>query len=303
MAAETGEGGEQMEQRRLGRTGHMSSIVAFGSAAIGKVSQDVADTAVQDALDHGINHFDVAPTYGDAELRLAPWMPRIRDQIFLGCKTTERTRDGAKRSIHASLERLGVQTFDLFQFHSVGTMEKLEEIFGPDGALEAVIEARDEGLFRFIGITGHGLDAPKVHLEALRRFPLDTVMFPMNFVLSTNVPEYRRDFDALIAHCQDQDVGVHIIKTLAKAPWDGREHPNTKPWYEPFDDQETIDRAVAWVAGQPIHTMCSSADVTVLPKFLDAAERYRAVSSDALAALTASAPSYEHVFGATSIPW
>jgi aryl-alcohol dehydrogenase-like predicted oxidoreductase len=257
-----------MEKRRLGRTGHMSTIVTFGSAAIGKVTQDVADVAIQDALDHGVNHFDVAPTYGDAELRLAPWMPKIREQIFLGCKTTERTRDGAKRSIHASLERLGVQTFDLFQFHSVGTMEKLEQIVGPGGALEAVVEARDAGLFRFIGITGHGLDAPKVHAEALRRFPLDTVMFPLNFVLYTNVPEYRRDYEALIAPCQAEDVGVHIIKTLAKAPWDGREHANTKPWYEPFDDQETIDKAVAWVAGQPIHTMCSSADVTVLPKFL-----------------------------------
>src|SRR3954454_19110078 len=162
-----------MEKRRLGRTGHMSTIVTFGSAAIGKVTQDVADVAIQDALDHGINHFDVAPTYGDAELRLAPCMPKIRDEIFLGCKTTERTRDAAARSIHASLERLGVQTFDLFQFHSVGTMEKVEQIFGPGGALEAVTEARDQGLFRFIGITGHGLDAPKVHAEALRRFPLD----------------------------------------------------------------------------------------------------------------------------------
>jgi aryl-alcohol dehydrogenase-like predicted oxidoreductase len=292
-----------MEKRRLGRTEHMSTIVTFGSAAIGRVTQDVADVAIQDALDHGVNHFDVAPTYGDAELRLAPWMPRIREQIFLGCKTTERTRDGAKASIHRSLERLGVQSFDLFQFHSVGTMEKLEQIFGPDGALEAVTEARDQGLFRYVGITGHGLDAPKVHLEALRRFPLDTVMFPLNFILYTNVPEYRRDFEALIALCQQQDVGVHIIKTLAKAPWDGREHPDTKPWYEPFDNQETIDQAVAWVASQPIHTMCSSADVNVLPKFLDAAERYQSVSADALAALAATAPAYDHVFGTTSIPW
>ncbi len=292
-----------MEKRRLGRTGHMSTIVAFGGAAIGKVTQDVADAAIQDARDHGVNHFDVAPTYGDAELRLAPWMPKIRSEIFLGCKTTERTRDGAKRSIHVSLERLGVDSFDLFQFHSVGTMEKLDQCLGTGGAIEAVLEARDEGLLRYIGITGHGLDAPKVHAEGLRRFPLDTVMFPLNFVLSTNLPDYRRDYEALIALCQVEDVGVHIIKTLAKSPWYDREHPPTKPWYEPFDDQETIDHAVAFNAGQPIHTMCSSADVTVIPKMLDAAERYRSVSPEALTALAATAPAYEHVFATGSIPW
>ena len=292
-----------MEKRRLGRTGHMSTIVAFGGAAIGKVTQDVADAAIQDARDHGVNHFDVAPTYGDAELRLAPWMPKIRSEIFLGCKTTERTRDGAKRSIHASLERLGVDSFDLFQFHSVGTMEKLDQCLGTGGAIEAVLEARDEGLLRYIGITGHGLDAPKVHAEGLRRFPLDTVMFPLNFVLSTNLPDYRRDYEALIALCQVEDVGVHIIKTLAKSPWYDREHPPTKPWYEPFDDQETIDHAVAFNVGQPIHTMCSSADVTVIPKMLDAAERYRSVSPEALTALAATAPAYEHVFATGSIPW
>lgn len=292
-----------MEKRRLGRTGHMSTIVAFGGAAIGKVSQEVADVAIKDALDHGVNHFDVAPTYGDAELRLAPWMKAIRDQIFLGCKTTERTKDGAHQSIHASLERLGVETFDLFQFHSVGTMEKLEQCLGPGGAVEAVVEARDAGLFKYIGITGHGLDAPKVHAEALRRFPFDTVMFPLNFVLYGNVPEYRRDYEALLALCQQQDVGIHIIKTLAKAPWNGRERPPTTPWYEPLTDQETIDRAVAFNAAQPIHTLCSSADVTVIPKMLDAAERYQSVPADALSALIASAPMYEHIFGADSIPW
>ncbi len=292
-----------MEKRRLGRTEHMSTIVAFGGAAIGKVTQDVADVAIQNALDHGVNHFDVAPTYGDAELRLAPWMPTIRSEIFLGCKTTERTRDGAKRSIHASLERLGVDSVDLFQFHSVGTMEKLDQCLGTGGAIEAVLEARDEGLLKYIGITGHGLDAPKVHAEGLRRFPLDTVMFPLNFVLYTNLPDYRRDYEALIALCQVEDVGVHIIKTLAKSPWYDREHPPTKPWYEPFDDQETIDRAVAFNAGQPIHTLCSSADVTVIPKMLDAAERYQSVSPDALAALAATAPAYEHVFATGSIAW
>ena len=292
-----------MEKRRLGRTEHMSTIVAFGGAAIGKVTQEVADVAVQNALDHGVNHFDVAPTYGDAELRLAPWMARIRTEIFLGCKTTERTREGAKRSIHASLERLGVDSFDLFQFHSVGTMEKLDHSRARAARWRRSSRRATRDYSSISASPGTASTRRKYMRRGYAASRFDTVMFPLNFVLYTNVPEYRRDYEALIALCQQQDVGVHIIKTLAKSPWYDREHPPTKPWYEPFDDQETIDRAVAFNAAQPIHTMCSSADVTVIPKMLDAAERYQSVSADALAALTATAPAYEHVFATGSIAW
>ncbi len=236
-----------MEKRRLGRTGHMSTVVTFGAAGIGRVEQDVADRAVQVSLDHGVNHFDVAPSYGDAELRLRPWMPRIRNQIFLGCKTTQRTKEAAKAELHRSLERLGVDRFDLYQLHSVGKRDVLDECTAPGGALEALVEAREEGLVRWLGITGHTHDAPSTHFEALRRFDFDTVMFPLNFVL-WNIPEFRQDAEALLDACRRRDVGVHILKTVAKDPWGDRARTHAT-WYEPFTDQETIDRAVAFNLG------------------------------------------------------
>lgn len=283
-----------METRRLGRTDHMSSVVTFGSAGIGRVEQDVADRAVQVALDHGVNHFDVAPSYGDAELRLQPWMPRIRNQIFLGCKTTERTKDGAKAELHRSLERLGVDRLDLYQLHSVGKRDVLDECTAPGGALEALIEAREEGLVRWLGITGHTHDAPSTHLEALRRFDFDTVMFPLNFVLWA-IPEFRRDAEALLAECGTRDVGVHILKSVAKDPWGDRPKTHTT-WYEPFTDQETIDRAVAFVLSQPVATICSAGDVTVLPKVLEAADRFRPLDAAGEEALLATAGRYNSPF-------
>ena len=164
-----------MEKRRLGRTGHMSSVVAFGSAGIGRVEQDVADTAIQAALDAGVNHVDVAPGYGEAEVRLKPWMPKIRDQVFLGCKTKERTREGATAELHRSLERLGTDRLDLYQLHAVGKLHELDECTARGGVLETLIEAREQGIVKWLGITGHTHDAPRTHLEALRRFDFDTV--------------------------------------------------------------------------------------------------------------------------------
>jgi aryl-alcohol dehydrogenase-like predicted oxidoreductase len=283
-----------MERRRLGRAGQMSTVVAFGAAGIGRVDQDVADRAIQLALDHGVNHLDVAPRYGDAELRLKPWMPRIRDRIFLGCKTAQRTRDAAKAELHRSLERLGTDRFDLYQLHAVGKLSELDECTAKGGALEALLEARQEGLVRWLGITGHTHDAPATHLEALRRFEFDTVMFPLNFVLWSN-PEYRRDAQALLDACRRRDVGIHIIKTVAKDPWGDRPKTHTT-WYEPFTEQTIIDQAVAFVLSQPVTTLCSVGDVTVLPKFLAAAERYRRLDPEAQAALAATAGRYHSPF-------
>lgn len=283
-----------MEKRRLGRTGHMSTVVTFGAAGIGRVEQDVADRAVQVSLEHGVNHFDVAPSYGDAELRLQPWMPRIRDQIFLGCKTTQRTKEGAKAELHRSLERLDVDRFDLYQLHSVGKRETLDECTAPGGALEALVEAREEGLVRWLGITGHTHDAPSTHFEALRRFDFDTVMFPLNFVL-WSIPEFRRDAERLLAECGRRDVGVHILKTVAKDPWGDREKTHAT-WYEPFTDQETIDRAVQFVLSQPVTTLCSAGDVTVLPKVLEAADRFRPLDPAGEEALLATAGQYHSPF-------
>ncbi|HTY80137.1 MAG TPA: aldo/keto reductase [Candidatus Bathyarchaeia archaeon] len=283
-----------MEKRRLGRTGHLSSVVTFGAAGIGRQPQDVADRAIQTALDHGVNHIDVAPRYGEAELRLKPWLPRIRRQIFLGCKTVERTRAAAKAELHRSLERLGTDRLDLYQLHSVGKLADLDLCTAAGGAVEALVEARQEGLVRWLGITGHTHDAPRTHLEALRRFDFDTVMFPLNFVLWA-IPEYRASAEALLAECAKRDVGVHIIKSVAKDPWDGRARTHTT-WYEPFTDDAIIDRAVAFVLSQPVTTLCSVGDVTVLPKVLAAAERFRPLDAAAERELVSTAARYHSPF-------
>ena len=283
-----------MEQRRLGRTGHMSSVVTFGAAGIGRVEQEVADRAIAAALEHGVNHIDVAPRYGEAELRLRSWMPSIRAKVFLGGKTIQRTREAATAELHRSLERLGTDRLDLYQLHSVGKLVDLDAVTAAGGALEALVEARRAGLVRWLGITGHTHDAPRTHLEALRRFDFDTVMFPLNFVLWA-IPEYRASVETLLAECARRDVGVHIIKTVAKDPWDGRPKTHTT-WYEPFTDQGIIDRAVAFVLSKPVTTLCSVGDVTVLPRVLEAAERYRPLDGPAEQALAAEAARYHSPF-------
>jgi aryl-alcohol dehydrogenase-like predicted oxidoreductase len=283
-----------MEQRRLGRTGHLSTVVTFGAAAIARVDQDVADRAIRTALDHGVNHVDVAPRYGDAELRLKPWMREIRGRIFLGCKTAERTRDAARADLHRSLERLGVERLDLYQLHSVGKPGDLDACTAPGGALEALVEAREQGLVRWLGITGHTHDAPLTHLEALRRFDFDTVMFPINFVLWAD-EDYRRDALALLAECRARDVGVHAIKTVAKDPWGDRPRTHAT-WYEPFADQAAIDRAVGFVLSRPVTTLTSVGDVTVLPRVLGAAERFRPLGAADEEALVAEAARYHSPF-------
>ena len=283
-----------MEKRRLGRTGHMSSVVTFGAAGIGRVPQEVADLAIADALAHGVNHIDVAPRYGDAELRLKPWMPKIRKDVFLGCKTNERTREAAKAELGRSLERLGTDRLDLYQLHSVGKLADLDACTAKGGALEALVEAREKGLTRWLGITGHTHDAPSTHLEALRRFDFDTVMFPLNFVL-WSIPEYRRSVEALLEVCGRRDVGVHIIKTVAKDPWAGRAKTHTT-WYEPFTEDAIIERAVAFVLSKPVTTLCSVGDVTVLPKVLAAAERFRPLNHVEEEELLATAAQYHSPF-------
>jgi aryl-alcohol dehydrogenase-like predicted oxidoreductase len=283
-----------MERRRLGRTGHASTIAAFGAAGIGRVPQDVADAAIRLALDHGVNHVDVAPSYGDAELRLRPWLPAIRDRIFLACKTKERTRQGARAELHRSLERLGTDRLDLYQLHAIGKLPELDACTAPGGALEALVEARSEGRVRWLGITGHTHDAPRTHLEALRRFDFDTVMFPLNFVLWAD-PAYRADAEALLEACRRRDVGVHVIKALAKDPWGDRPRA-LATWYEPFTDQPTIDRAVAFLLARPVTTLCSTGDVTVLPKLLDAAARVGPLDGAGEADLLGTAARYHSPF-------
>lgn len=261
-----------MEKRTLGRTGHESTVVSFGTAALGEVSQDVADEAIELVLNHGVNHIDIAPSYGQAMERMAPWMPKIRNQVFLGSKTLERTRDEAWQDIHSIMRRLNVESFDLFQLHSVTSMDLLDQVTAPAGALEALLEMRDQGLTKWIGITGHGYDALQVQMEAMKRFDTDTIMFAYCATMSRN-PDYRREAEKVLEMAHAKNVGLQIIKMLARGGWGDRK-ADLATWYDPYRDQSEIDRALWWLLSQPIHTAASTGDVTILPKLLDAAERF-----------------------------
>jgi len=262
-----------VEQRSLGRLGHQSSVLIYGAAALAEVDQDTADASIQLALDAGINHFDVAASYGDAELRLGPWMPDLRSRIFLATKTGLRDRDHAWAQINHSLERLQTDHLDLIQVHAVGDPEELELVTRPGGSLEAVVRARDEGLAAAIGITGHGHQAPATHLEALRRFPFDTVLSPLNYMLGQD-PAYLADYQALAAEVQAQDAGLMIIKAVARRNWPEPVEHGYTTWYEPFDDQERIGAAVAWVLSHPEVTgIATPGDVRLLPLVIEAERR------------------------------
>lgn len=267
-----------MEKRTLGRTGHESTVVTFGGVMVGRIEQKEADKVVELALEHGVNHIDIAPSYGEAMERMAPWMPKIRDKVFLGAKTSKRTKDEAWEDIRSSMNRLGVDSFDLFQLHSVITMELLDQVTGPGGALEALIEMREQGLTKWIGITGHGPYVPAVHLEALRRFDFDTIMYPVNAAMYRDA-DYRRDSEALLAAAASKNVGIQTIKMIARGGWgEGGRELNT--WYDPHREQADIDRALWWQLSQPVHTAPSTGEPTLFPKALDAAERFKPLSKE-----------------------
>jgi aryl-alcohol dehydrogenase-like predicted oxidoreductase len=285
-----------METRRLGRLGHESSVLIYGGAALYSVSQEVADRSIEQALQAGINHFDTAAAYGDSELRLGHWMPRIRDRIFLSTKTGDRTAGGAYDSIRRSLERLQVGRVDLIQLHAVGDVEELDRAMAKDGALEGALRAKDEGLVGGIGITGHGMGAPATHLEALRRFPFDTVLTPYSWRLAQD-QEYRRDFDALAAEIRRQDAGLMLIKAIARSLWREGETPPYTTWYEPFDDQATIHAAVAFVLSRDEATgICTAGDVRLLPLLIEAEKRLRSRSVEQIDRQLSSVPDQESPF-------
>jgi aryl-alcohol dehydrogenase-like predicted oxidoreductase len=283
-----------MERRRLGRTDHLSTIAIFGAAAFYEISQAEADKAIEKVISAGVNHIDVAPGYGQAEERLGPWMPEIRGRFFLGCKTMERRKEGAAVELRRSLEILQVDKFDLFQLHAVTSIEELDQVTAPGGALEAVIEARAEGLTDYIGITGHGNHVPAVFLEALDRFDFDTLLFPINFVQYAN-PEYRRNSDELLRQCHEKDVGVMIIKSIAKLPW-GERQRSYNTWYEPFDDPVQIQQGVNFALSQDVTGLCTSADVTILPMFLDACEWFEPMDTMQQEELISTSGDYETIF-------
>jgi aryl-alcohol dehydrogenase-like predicted oxidoreductase len=262
----------------FGATGHDSSRVIFGAAALGSVAKPDADRALELLLQHGVNHIDVAASYGDAELRVATWLRRHPGTFFVATKTGERTYRGAREQIRRSLDRLGVDRIDSIQLHNLVDVIEWETALGANGALEAAIEAREEGLVRFIGVTGHGLPVPEMHRRSLERFPFDSVLAPYNFVQMRD-PRYAQTFEALAAVCSERNVALQTIKSLALRRWEGR--PATaSTWYEPLHDQADIDLAVHWVLGRPEAFLLTTGDVEILPRLLDAAERFERRPSD-----------------------
>ena len=283
-----------MDKRRFGRTGHMSTIAIFGGAAFYQISQEDADKVMEQVIAAGINHIDIAPSYGQAEERVGPWMPRERNRFFLGCKTMERTKEGAWNELQQSFKRLQTETFDLYQSHAITKMEELDAITMKGGALEAFEQARREGLIKYIGITGHGADAPEIYLEALRRFDFDSVLFPLNFIQMAN-PDYHRHAKELISVCRSKDVGTMIIKSITKGPW-GEKQKTATTWYEPFDDMENIQRAINFSLSYQVTGICTPGDIRVLPLVIQACENFRELNHEQMEEMIESGKKYEPLF-------
>jgi aryl-alcohol dehydrogenase-like predicted oxidoreductase len=267
-----------IEKIPFGRTGHESSCTIFGAAAFSSVTQEEADGTLDVLLEYGVNHIDTAASYGEAEQRIGPWMTRYRDHFFLATKTGERTYQKAKDQIHRSLERLRVDHVDLLQLHNLVDQAEWETALGAGGALEAAVEAREAGLVRFIGVTGHGLSVARMHRMSLERFDFDSVLLPWSYVLMQN-REYAADFNALWEICRERNVAVQTIKSITRRPW-GEQQRTHATWYQPLEDQDAIDKAVHWVLGHPGLFLNTVGDIHVLPKVLAAASRFESAFSD-----------------------
>ncbi len=268
-----------LTQIPFGRTGHLSSRILFGAAAFYDVTQAEADRTLALLPEFGINHIDVAASYGQAEVRLGPWLKQHRREYFLATKTEQRTRQAAWEELQRSLDRLQTDSVDLWQIHNLSDPHEWEVALGPGGALEAFVEARQQKLIRFIGITGHGVNIAAMHRRALERFDFDSVLLPCNY-MQNQVPAYAADFDALLAVCRERKVAVQTIKSIARNHWG--EQPHTQAtWYEPLWEQADIDNAVHWVLGHAGIFLNTAADIHLLPKMVEAARRYEAAPSEA----------------------
>jgi aryl-alcohol dehydrogenase-like predicted oxidoreductase len=275
-----------IERIPFGATGHVSSRAIFGAAALGAMSQDRADVTLAKLDHYGVNHIDVAASYGDAELRLAPFLATRREDFFLATKTGLRTKDAAKDQLEASLERMQVDRVDLIQMHNLTKADEWDVAMGPGGALEGLIEARDEGLVRFIGVTGHGTYAPSMHLKSIETFDFDSVLVPYSFTQMSQ-PEYAEAFDALYTACQAKNVAIQTIKSTALRRWKDDETDKRYSWYHPIRDPEVIKRAVDFVLSRPGLFLNTTSDATLLDRVFSAASE--AIDEPDLQALEADA--------------
>lgn len=284
-----------MQKRQLGRTGHMSTVVIFGGAALWDADQATANAALDMALQGGINHIDVAPQYGKAEVLIGPWLENRRSKFFLGCKTLERTKDAAWAQLHESLDKLHTDQLDLYQLHAITDFDELDKATAKGGAIETLVRARDEGLTRFLGITGHGQNTPAVFLEALSRFDFDTIMFPLNPVLYAD-PQYRSNAERLLAVCQERNVGVQVIKSIAKEPW-GDDGKTYNTWYRPYDAQEKITQGIHFVLSQPgVTAIAAAGDTRLLPMVIQAGQQFEPMDGEAQADLIEAADPQATIF-------
>jgi aryl-alcohol dehydrogenase-like predicted oxidoreductase len=285
-----------IEKRPFGRSGHMSSAILFGAAALGKVDQGVADRVLDLLLEFGVNHIDTAAGYGDSELRIGPWMDQHRDKFFLATKTRERSYQAARDGIHRSLERLRVDQVDMIQLHALIHPDEWDQTMSDGGALEAVIEARDSGLARFIGVTGHGWNVAAMHRRSLERFDFDSVLMPWNWFAAQR-EGYLADFDATAAICKQRDVAIQTIKTIARGPWAAGSRKTRSTWYEPLEAEEDIRIAVHWALSRPEIFLNSVGDVDLLPSVLRAASKPVEVANDTIMADHAERTGLASIFG------
>jgi len=278
----------------FGRLGHQSTRTLFGAAALGSVSQDDADRTLDVLLQYGVNHIDVAASYGEAELRIAPWLKRYRKMFFVATKTDQRRAAGAKEELHRSLDRMGIDYVDLWQLHNLADPIDWDIALSPGGAIEVAVEAKQQGLIGAIGVTGHGLQIAATHRRSLQRFDFDSVLLPYNYITMQSA-YYAENFDALLAECAERNVAVQTIKSIAYRPWMGQEHTRST-WYQPLEDQDEIDVAVWWVLARPGIFLNTVGDINLLPRVLDAASRFDATRSQAELEGHVSRLSFEPLF-------
>lgn len=284
-----------IERIPFGRTGHLSSRTLFGAAALGGMSQARADAVLEKLLEYGVNHIDTAASYGDSELRLAPFLAHHRNAFFLATKTGQRTADAARNELMRSLARLDVRSIDLIQMHNLVDEAEWETALGPGGALDALVEARAEGLVRFIGVTGHGTRAAAMHLKSLERFPFDSVLAPYNHSMMEQA-EYARDFEALYVLCRESGVALQTIKSIARRRWTEADAEKRFSWYMPIRDREALRRAVHYVLARPGLFLNTSSDATLLDAVLEAASEPIALPADAEMRADARALGVEPLF-------
>jgi aryl-alcohol dehydrogenase-like predicted oxidoreductase len=284
-----------IERRPFGRTGHQSTATLFGGAALARATQDEANRVLEVLLSYGVNHIDTAARYGDSELRIGPWMARHRKDFFLATKTGRRSAREAREDLHRSLERLRVDSVDLIQLHSLGHPDDWDQAMGPGGALEALVEAKAQGLVRAIGVTGHGWTIAAMHRRSLARFDFDSILLPYNFFMAQS-ERYREAFDEVTAICRERNVAVQTIKSIARGPWATTDRSHST-WYQPLERQEDIDLAVHWVLGRPAIFLNTAGDLTLLPRVLDAASRFTRRPSDEEMASMHDATRMSSLFG------